>query len=1192
MAALRYTPDKPLQNTPALKDSAADPLISGSLSSAHHSDLENMAGGAESASDPGLGTLPELPSQFDDLFSAMNREMMSPELQRQSIPLNHTELQEQPPHLMDIPTSNMGPELQRPYIPLNHFEFHELAAPSTDSLTSNSSPSLSMPNTPDRSSRKRKSSQSTSPSELRSLDDFSRILARDNASRFGSPTTATWEQDTQDTVEEMNRFHMQSINVSPGSSLASTFLDKQRDILGLSVPHQDSSESSQSSPLEMPVSQHPDAWYPLSQDSTYIGENMKNERVNHKPQPFNFIPDFLPPSDPSKPFQPRYDPQYLPLRPISSQTNHYTPLNFFVLANRLETRVETALDIRLVLKEPPSHIRRLRMNKTHLYKAKQSDDMSLDPDTLEVRAVVFRASALKNSATQTRDPEKEARAVEYARAIVEAREEESPPLSPSIPSAAPDMLEPVQTPCGLCVGREFKRLTRGPQIPKAKLRAKSKATEQERSKETGKVESERPHHEADRASRRMVTMQIKTQALVDWQRPPSQITDSAAQLMRAPPAQLPPASLPHTDDDEELDGDSKKKKKLPLPAVEEGTIAVDMALRICCYCRHKSENEGYCIIFTLIDHQRKLVGLAITDPLNINDSHKDKKFKKEEGRSRKTSPVKHLLETQGLPGEGVFHQQPSSSSSPSSSVFHPQLTQSHSAPNLSTAPQYFSHQQFNQPYFTSSTPPDFNNFPSTSHSLPSTMNRNHQSRAASPSIRTSPAKRQRPNGNDHRVPDTLVMTPMHSKPTSPSRQGSAFNLYNTNTTDYNTMTHSTSHNAYQRGLGNPAPTQATGSHYGISVQGLPNNYVAAPRPASPMAYRQLHNAPADLMLQSQAFNINPAQVAHGYNFNPSVDVSYDFNFNPPNAASHIAPGTSNQFQPPINNPRILPGAAITHLHPHSGLIEGGILLHILGRHLTPGLEVYFGCWTATQVTVLGHNGLTCVVPRANGPCRVPVNIVANGRIIPLCPPYPQLYYTYVDEEARTGAQSTRIFLDGGNNVPGNAEYNRVPNGEVNQHDQGHISDWQSPYQSRHGSPPPSETPPSYQDATTPEERDRFNLTRREKDQKTLSTLQAAGDTIADYCATEMFDRESPKVESSKIKLSKVESSRVESSKGVTKVRKELSLLDQKREVKGLRSDFKLWVIWVPILVVVLTIMLYTNAPAAWSACMGNVGAVL
>ena len=250
-----------------------------------------------------------------------------------------------------------------------------------------------------------------------------------------------------------------------------------------------------------------------------------------------------------------------------------------------------------------------------------------------------------------------------------------------------------------------------------------------------------------------------------------------------------------------------------------------------------------------------------------------------------------------------------------------------------------------------------------------------------------------------------------------------------------------------------------------------------------------------------------------------------------------------------------------------------MIIHILGRHLNPGLHVYFGNRPATEVTVLGHNGLTCSVPRVNRPCRVPVYLVANGRIVPPHHPYPPLYYSYVDEEDQTGAQGTRVFLEGDYDSQASSEYSGEPMGGVSpsqqkQQDQGRMPSWHQQYpqyQSRHGSPLATETPPSYEDATTKEQRDRFNRLRMEKDQKTFSTLQAAGETIADYCATEMFDSpegQNSKVASSKVETSKMETSRVETSKAVTKAHKELSLLEQKREVKGLRSDLKLWAIWV------------------------------
>ena len=250
--------------------------------------------------------------------------------------------------------------------------------------------------------------------------------------------------------------------------------------------------------------------------------------------------------------------------------------------------------------------------------------------------------------------------------------------------------------------------------------------------------------------------------------------------------------------------------------------------------------------------------------------------------------------------------------------------------------------------------------------------------------------------------------------------------------------------------------------------------------------------------------------------------------------------------------------------------------------------------------MLGRNGLTCVVPRVNRPQAVPVYIVINGQMILPYHPYPQLYYTYVDAEDQSGLQSTQCSVGSDYSPYVHPEYIRgisQPQEQIQQN-QGQLQPWipRGTYQKRHRSSSTAETPPSYEDATTQEQRDKFNRLRSEKDQKTFSTLQAAGDTIADYYASEMFDSpqvesskgETSKVETSKTETSKIESSKaeiskaeiskaetskvesskvkisqVETSKAVTKPRKEyFTLLEQKREVKGLRSDLKLWAFWV------------------------------
>ena len=441
------------------------------------------------------------------------------------------------------------------------------------------------------------------------------------------------------------------------------------------------------------------------------------------------------------------------------------------------------------------------MHKAHLYKAKnqaQLDDTSPDPDTVEVRAFVFGASALEDPATGNLDAEKVARAMELVRGLVEGEEDKIPTLSPDASSVSADKVVPIQTPCKLCIGREIKRLTRGPQTPKAKSKAKSKATngqdldkarlEETDGQQPGQVESSERNDEVSRASRRMVAMQVKTQAVVDWQLPHSQNMDSAAQLMRAPPA-----SLPRSDgDDGELDADGKKKKRLPIPPIDEGTIGVDMGLRICCYCRHNNEPKGYrsvarlqcCIwltvisvIFILSDYRRKVAGMTITHPLNINDSHKEKKSQ-DADKNKKTLPPKPMIQTQGLPGEGVFSQEPGTC------LLQPHLPQSHSAPNLSTALPEFNIQPNVKAYYGNSTPPELANFPSMNNSVSATMTPN-RSRAASPSAPTNPPKRQRGQGNGRIIPKNLMMTPVSSEPAPTAPPTATFHFRSANTTMFN-----------------------------------------------------------------------------------------------------------------------------------------------------------------------------------------------------------------------------------------------------------------------------------------------------------------------------------------------------------------------------------------------------------------------
>ena len=202
------------------------------------------------------------------------------------------------------------------------------------------------------------------------------------------------------------------------------------------------------------------------------------------------------------------------------------------------------------------------------------------------------------------------------------------------------------------------------------------------------------------------------------------------------------------------------------------------------------------LVFALTDDQGSVVGLTITEPLNINDSHKDKKYKRDDDKN-KTPPPKPVIETQGLPGEGVFPQQPGTF------VFQPQLPQSRSAPNLSAAPQDFNFQQ--TAIYNSQTPPVYNNFTNTFPWVPTTITPN-RSRPASPSAPTNPAKRQRGQGNDRRVPNNLVMTPISGESSPVERHPVIFNFY---TTNVNFVNHASENDINNDNISN-GPTMAAG----------------------------------------------------------------------------------------------------------------------------------------------------------------------------------------------------------------------------------------------------------------------------------------------------------------------------------------------------------------------------------------------
>ena len=237
-------------------------------------------------------------------------------------------------------------------------------------------------------------------------------------------------------------------------------------------------------------------------------------------------------------------------------------LDFSVLARKQVTRVETALTIRLQLKHPPPGYRRLRLHINHLNKvATQADwrNKPLEDDTVELRGVVFLGQA-------TDSDEKKFKAIGKARAkvMLDIGEEAKGNNLGGNPSVAGDVTymahdEPVATPCDHCMAREVRRMVRKP-----------KDKEQKKPPVSREWATETAHR----------ILVFNAQAMHDWQ--PGSLNNPKPAVQ---PRKGGRKSSPPTEQDLE--------EKKPLPPVEEGTVAADLPVRICCYSRHHHDKGGF-----------------------------------------------------------------------------------------------------------------------------------------------------------------------------------------------------------------------------------------------------------------------------------------------------------------------------------------------------------------------------------------------------------------------------------------------------------------------------------------------------------------------------------------------------------------------------------------------------------------------
>lgn len=227
---------------------------------------------------------------------------------------------------------------------------------------------------------------------------------------------------------------------------------------------------------------------------------------------------------------------------------------FCLKSNRLSTRVETALDIRLVLSKLPAGTLKLRVHKNHLCKVKQLKEVQspLPPDTLELHVTAFLHSAMKTE-NDRQVAMKKALSSEWSRIDYDPSQTDNPSSSEAN-DYKPMEGSPMKI-CDGCIAREKKRLCR------------SKRKQDEDAEWLYKAER--------------CLLSFNNSPIVDWKLPNSR--NAAEQLLRQRPST-----------ETVVDGKKKKtEKKLPMPSIDAGTVGADLQMRINCYCRHQREPTGF-----------------------------------------------------------------------------------------------------------------------------------------------------------------------------------------------------------------------------------------------------------------------------------------------------------------------------------------------------------------------------------------------------------------------------------------------------------------------------------------------------------------------------------------------------------------------------------------------------------------------
>nr|POF17616.1 protein spt23 [Quercus suber] len=466
----------------------------------------------------------------------------------------------------------------------------------------------------------------------------------------------------------------------------------------------------------------------------------------------------------------------------------------------------------------------------------------------------------------------------------------------------------------------------------------------------------------------------------------------------------------------------------------EGSMQVNAAMRIACYCRHQSEKEGFRVIFTLKDQQGLVAAQQISDSILITDDHKTHPT----SFPTPTAVGEGFYQTAQYQGSGSANGLPTSYSMVDLSQQVHHFTSSRSTGNLQALAGTYG-QGFNPQSHVHQMPQQSAGFASQNTSA--TMTPTSLSRPASPTGagHVGPNKKRKSSTFHRRVPSGLTMTPCvdtNQPPSSnlPSAMSmpSPFSPSHTNgfgnSTDQGYMTIPNNGGSAQYfGSGPPTPSTEN-AQYAFNQAQLDNLARAQNAQAyfSHPSSRVPSRASSPVLQTSRpnmaAYGRHPIQTPTN-----SMQARPQGMYGAPQASAAMAGAEIDQSREHLQGT-----PTITKITPTEGPTNGGTEVSIYGYNFTNGMQVMFGEQLATTV-FYGNQALLATAPPSR-PGGVNVTLVLPaGNSQYASPSSQRQIFTYTQTNPRIMEMALRLLnqaqTDG--NFPGYTSPNQF-NDAVNQ----------------------------------------------------------------------------------------------------------------------------------------------------------------